>query len=53
MKVTLDIVGGVPSEFALSIVMTFTNRSRSLPAGKVYGNEGEFPVAAPLATVLV
>ena len=50
MKVTLDIVGGAPP---LSVVIIFTNRSRSLPAGKVYDNEGELPVALPLATVLV
>ncbi len=50
MKVTLSIVGGVAS---LSFVTMFTNRSRSLPAGKVYDSEGVFPVAAPLATVLV
>ncbi len=50
LKVTLSIVGGVP---AVSVVTIFTNRSRSLPAGKVYDNEGAFPVDAPLATVLV
>ena len=49
MKVTLSIFGGVPPS---SVVTIFTNRSRSLPAGKVYPNEGEIPVAVPLATVL-
>ena len=47
---TLSIVGGVPP---VSVVTIFTNRSRSLPAGKVYDNEGELPVAVLLATVLV